>query len=135
MTAKPDTTLHTAFSSLKERGPGSTRNTHLRHYLTLFWEHENTVYDADVLEQFFDGERRGAVRAAIMRGDFELELVREVPEGADLEAFRKALKQETITPAVTEWTTRMLGYPVTEAAASSCYEVMNAAGELECQCR
>lgn len=149
MTAKPDTTLHAAFSSLKEHGftpkiqyleaferyPGSTRNTHLRHYLTLFWEHENTVYDADVLEQFFDGERRGAVRAAIMRGDFELELVREVPEGADLEAFRKALKQETITPAVTEWTTRMLGYPVTEAAASSCYEVMNAAGELECQCR
>lgn len=95
MTAKPDTTLHAAFSSLKERGftpkiqylevferySSSTRNTHLRHYLTLFWEHENTVYDADVLEQFFDGERRGAVRAAIMRGDFELELVREVPEG------------------------------------------------------
>ena len=149
MTAKPDTTLHAAFSSLKERGftpkiqyleaferyPGSTRNTHLRHYLTLFWEHKDTVYDADVLEQFFDGERRSAVRAAIMRGDFELELVREVPEGADLEAFRKALKQETITPAVTEWTTHMLGYPVTEAAASSCYEAMNAAGELECQCR
>lgn len=87
MTAKPDTTLHAAFSSLKERGftpkiqyleaferyPGSTRNTHLRHYLTLFWEHKDTVYDADVLEQFFDGERRSAVRAAIMRGDFELE--------------------------------------------------------------
>lgn len=149
MTAKPDATLHAAFSSLKEHGftpkiqylevferyPGSTRNTHLRHYLTLFWEHEDTVYDADVLEQFFDGERRSAVRAAIMRGDFELELVREVPEGADLDAFRKDLKQETITPAVTEWTTRMLGYPVTEAAASSCYEVMNAQGELECQCR
>lgn len=149
MTAKPDTTLHAAFSSLKENGftpkiqyleaferyPGSTRNTHLRHYLTLFWEHEDTVYDADVLEQFFDGERRSAVRAAIMRGDFELELVREVPEGADLDAFRKDLKQETITPAVTEWTTRMLGCPVTEAAASSCYEVMNSQGELECQCR
>lgn len=125
MTAKPDTTLHAAFSSLKEHGftpkiqylevferySGSTRNTHLRHYLTLFWEHEDIVYDADVLEQFFDGERRSAVRAAIMRGDFELELVREVPEGADLEAFRKALKKETITPAVTEWTTRMLRIP------------------------
>lgn len=149
MTAKPDTTLHAAFSSLKEHGftpkiqyqevferyPGYTRNTHLRHYLTLFWEHEDTVYDADVLEQFFDGERRSAVRAAIMRGDFELELVREVPEGADLDAFRETLKRETITPAVTEWITRMLGYPVTEAAASSCYEVTNSQGELECQCR
>ncbi|WP_278667800.1 hypothetical protein [Rothia aeria] len=148
MTAKPDTTLHAAFSSLKERGftpkiqylevferySSSTRNTHLRHYLTLFWEHENTVYDADVLEQFFDGERRGAVRAAIMRGDFELELVREVPEGTDLDAFRETLKRETIAPAVSEWTTRMLGYPVSEAAASSCYEVMNADGEFVCWC-
>lgn len=150
MTAKPDTTLHAAFSSLKENGftpkiqyleffernlyPGSTRNTRLRHYITLLWEHDSIVYDADVIEQFFDGERRSIVHAAIKLGELELELVREVPEGADLDAVRESFEREIVTPAVAEWTTRLLGYPLTTAAASSCYEVMNAEGELECQC-
>ena len=146
MSTLPDTDLHAAFSSLEKKGftpkvecvellgrriPGSTKNTHLHHMLTLLWEYDGHTYDSDVIEQFFVGEHRSAVRAALMKGDFELDLTHEIPEGADVEAFRKSLKEETITPAVVEWTTRVFGHPVTEAASSSCRMVMNAEGSYE----
>lgn len=147
MSALPDTDLHAAFSFLKKKGftpkvecvellgrhpiPGSTNNTHLHHMLTLLWEYDGHTYDSDVIEQFFGGRHRSAVRAALMKGDFELGLTHEIPEGADVEAFRKSLKEETITPAVVEWTTRVFGHPVTEAASSSCRMVMNAEGSYE----
>lgn len=66
-----------------------------------------------------------------MNGDFELDLTHEIPEGADVEAFRKSLMEETITPAVIEWTTRVFGHPVTKTASSSHRLVMNAQGVYE----
>lgn len=147
MSTQPDTDLHAAFSSLEKKGftpkiqcvelldrypvPGSTKNTHLRHIFTLLWEHSRGAFDSDCIEQFFVGEHRSAVRAALMNGDFELDLTHEIPEGADFEAFRKSLKEETITPAVVEWTTRVFGHPVTETASSSRRMVMNAQGTYE----
>ena len=147
MSTQPDTDLHAAFSSLEKKGftpkvqcvelldrypvPGSTKNTHLRHIFTLLWEHSRGTFDSDCIEQFFDGEHRSAVRAALMNGDFELDLTHEIPEGADFEAFRKSLKEETITPAVVEWTTRVFGHPVTETASSSRRMAMNAQGTYE----
>lgn len=147
MSTQPDTDLHAAFSSLEKEGftpkvqcvellgrypvPGSTKNTILRHMLSLVWEHSRGTFDSDCIEQFFGGRHRSAVRAALMKGDFELDLTHEIPEGADVEAFRKSLKEETITPAVVEWTTRVFGHPVTEAASSSLRMVMNAEGTYE----
>ena len=88
MSTQPDTDLHAAFSSLEKKGftpkvqcvelldrypvPGSTKNTHLRHIFTLLWEHSRGTFDSDCIEQFFVGEHRSAVRAALMNGDFEL---------------------------------------------------------------
>lgn len=147
MSTQPDTDLHAAFSSLEKKGftpkvqcvelldrypvPGSTKNTHLRHIFTLLWEHSRGTFDSDCIEQFFVGEHRSAVRAALINGDFELDLTHEIPEGADVEAFRKSLKEETITPAMIEWTTRVFGHPVTETASSSRRMVMNAQGAYE----
>lgn len=147
MSTQPDTDLHAAFSSLEKKGftpkvqcvelldrypvPGSAKNTHLRHIFTLLWEHSRGTFDPDCIEQFFAGEHRSAVRAALMNGDFELDLTHEIPEGADFEAFRKSLKEETITPAVVEWTTRVFGHPVAETASSSRRMVMNAQGTYE----
>lgn len=147
MSTQPDTDLHAAFSSLEKKGftpkvqcvellgrypvPGSTKNTHLRHIFTLLWEHSRGMFDSDCIEQFFDGEHRSAVRAALMNGDFELDLTHEIPEGADVEAFRKSLKEETIVPAVIEWTTRVFGHPVTKTASSSRRMVMNVQGTYE----
>lgn len=147
MSALPDTDLHAAFSSLEKEGftpkvecvellgryhvPGSTKNTILRHMLSLVWEHSRGTFDSDCIEQFFGGRHRAAVRAALMKGDFELDLTHEIPEGADVEAFRKSLKEETITPAVIEWTTRVFGHPVTETAPGSLRMVMNAQGTYE----
>lgn len=147
MSTQPDTALHAAFSSLEKEGfipkvecvellgryhvPGSTKNTILRHMLSLVWEHSRGTYDSDCIEQFFGGRHRSAVRAALMNGDFELDLTHEIPEGADVEAFRKSLKEETITPAVVEWTTRVFGHPVTETASSSRRMVMNVQGTYE----
>lgn len=147
MSTLPDTDLHAAFSSLESQGftpkvhcvemldrypiPGSTKNTHLRHIFTLLWEHSRDTFDSDCIEQCFVGEHRSAVRAAVMEGAFELDLTHEIPEGADVEAFRKNLKEETITPAVVEWTTRVFGHPVTETAPSSLRMVMNAQGTYE----
>lgn len=147
MSTLPDTDLHAAFSSLEKKGftpkvecvellgrypvPGSTKNTILRHIFTLVWEHSRGMFDSDCIEQFFVGEHRSAVRAALMNGDFELDLTHEIPEGADVEAFRKSLKEETITPAVVEWTTRVFGHPVTQTASSSRRMVMNAQGTYE----
>lgn len=136
MSTLPDTDLHAAFSSLEKEGftpkvhcvemldrypiPGSTKNTHLRH-----------TFDSDCIEQCFVGEHRSAVRAAVMEGAFELDLTHEIPEGADVEAFRKSLMEETIVPAVIEWTTRVFGHPVTKTASSSHRLVMNAQGVYE----
>lgn len=147
MSTQPDTDLHAAFSSLEKKGftpkvqcvelldrypvPGSAKNTHLRHIFTLLWEHSRGTFDPDCIEQFFAGEHRSAVRAALMNGDFELDLTHEIPEGADFEAFRKSLKEETITPVVVEWATRVFGHPVTETASSSRRMVMNAQGTYE----
>ena len=147
MSTLPDTDLHAAFSSLEKKGftpkvhcvevmerypvPGSTKNTHLRHMFGLVWEHSRGTFDSDCIEQFFGGEHRSAVRAALMKGDFELDLTHEIPEGADVEAFRKSLKEETITPAVIEWTTRVFGHPVTQTAPSSRRMVMYAQGTYE----
>lgn len=147
MSTQPDTDLHAAFSSLEKKGftpkvqcvelldrypvPGSAKNTHLRHIFTLLWEHSRGTFDSDCIEQFFAGEHRSAVRAALMKGDFELDLTHEIPEGADVEAFRKSLKKKTITPAVVEWTTWVFGHPVTETASSSRRMVMNAQGTYE----
>ena len=147
MSTLPDTDLHAAFSSLESQGftpkvhcvemldrypiPGSTKNTHLRHMLALVWEHSRGTFDSDCIEQFFVGEHRSAVRAALMKGDFELDLTHEIPEGSDVEAFRKSLKEETIAPAVIEWTTRVFGHPVTKTASSSHRLVMNAQGVYE----
>lgn len=147
MSTQPDTDLHAAFSSLESHGftpkihcvqmldrypiPGSTKNTHLRHMLGLVWEHSRGTFDSDCIEQFFGSEHRSAVRAALMKGDFELDLIHEIPEGADVEAFCKSLKEETITPAVIEWTTRVFGHPVTQTASSSHRLVMNAQGAYE----
>lgn len=147
MSTLPDTDLHAAFSSLEKKGftpkvecvellgrypvPGSTKNTILRHIFTLVWEHSRGMFDSDCIEQFFVGEHRSAVRAALMNGDFELDLTHEISEGADVEAFRKSLKEETITPAVIEWTTRVFGHPVTQTAPSSRRMVMNAQGTYE----
>lgn len=147
MSTQPDTDLHAAFSSLEKKGfapkvecvellgrypvPGSTKNTILRHIFTLVWEHSRGTFDSDCIEQFFAGGHRSAVRAALMKGDFELDLTHEIPEGADVEAFRTSLKEETITPAVVEWTTWVFGHPVTETASSSRRMVMNAQGTYE----
>lgn len=147
MSTQPDTDLHAAFSSLEKKGftpkvecvellgrypvPGSTKNTILRHIFTLVWEHSRGTFDSDCIEQFFAGGHRSAVRAALMNGDFELDLTHEIPEGADVEAFRTSLKEETITPAVVEWTTWVFGHPVTETASSSRRMVMNAQGTYE----
>jgi len=147
MSTQPDTDLHAAFSSLEKKGftpkvecvellgrypvPGSTKNTILRHIFTLVWEHSRGTFDSDCIEQFFAGGHRSAVRAALMNGDFELDLTHEIPEGADVEAFRTSLKEETITPAVVEWTTWVFGHPVTQTAPSSRRMVMNAQGTYE----
>lgn len=114
MSTLPDTDLHAAFSSLEKKGftpkvqcvelldrypvPGSAKNTHLRHIFTLLWEHSRGTFDSDCIEQFFAGEHRSAVRAALMKGDFELDLTHEIPEGADVEAFRKSLKKRPSPP-------------------------------------
>ena len=66
-----------------------------------------------------------------MEGAFELDLTHEIPEGADVEAFRKSLMEETIVPAVIEWTTRVFGHPVTKTASSSHRLVMNTQGVYE----
>lgn len=147
MSTLPDTALHAAFSSLEKEGftpkvecvellgryhvPGSTKNTILRHMLSLVWEHSRGTFDSDCIEQFFGGRHRSAVRAALMKGDFELDLTHKIPEGANVEAFRKSLKEETITPAVIAWTTRVFGHPVTQTASSSLRMVMNAQGTYE----
>lgn len=147
MSTLPDTDLHAAFSSLESHGfvpkvhcvemldhypiPGSTKNTHLRHTFDLVWEYGRDTFDSDCIEHFFIGEHRSAVRAAVMEGAFELDLTHEIPEGADVKAFRKSLMEETITPAVVEWTTRVFGHPVTKTASSSHRLVMNAQGVYE----
>lgn len=147
MSTLPDTDLHAAFSSLEKEGftpkvhcvemldrypiPGSTKNTHLRHMFALVWEYGRDTFDSDCIEQCFGGEHRSAVRAAVMEGAFELDLTHEIPEGADVEAFRKSLMEETIVPAVIEWTTRVFGHPVTKTASSSHRLVMNAQGVYE----
>ena len=147
MSTLPDTDLHAAFSSLESHGfvpkvhcvemldhypiPGSTKNTHLRHTFDLVWEYGRDTFDSDCIEHFFVGEHRSAVRAAVMEGAFELDLTHEIPEGADVEVFRKSLMEETIAPAVNEWTTRVFGHPVTKTASSSHRLVMNAQGVYE----
>lgn len=100
----------------------------------MVWERDGVKYGSDHIEQFFEGEDLGTIRAAIMHGDFEMEAVHEIPDNEDEIGWRELVMRETIEPMAIEWTTRLFGHPVTAEAESSCYEVMNADGEFVCWC-
>jgi hypothetical protein len=75
----------------------------------MVWESDGVKYGSDHIEHFFEGEDLGTIRAAIMGGDFEMEIVHEI-------GWQELVMRETIEPMAIEWTTRLFGHPVTAQA-------------------